>query len=363
MHMTKAISCYTAALIFFFSSTYSQHLSESTIRKIDHIFQKWDNPHTPGAVIGIVQNDSLIYSKGYGQADLEHSTPNTPGTIYYMASVSKQSTAYAVVLLARQGRLKLDDDIRQYLPWMADFGQRITIRNMLNHTSGIRDDIDLAEKSGLLTRQVLTQQLALEILKKEHSLIFSPGNKFSYSNSNFVLLAEIVRVVSGQSLQSFISETIFKPLGMSHSRFIGDDHEVIGNRALSYVEDKRNFVYDPQTVYTLGDGGLFTNIIDMAHWVSNFYNPKSGDARDIEQLTERGRLNNGREIDYALGIYCDYSRGYRRFMHNGGLAGYRTALAIYPDLKMGFIIFSNTGYDRIISSIDQLASLLIPGNK
>ncbi len=340
---------------------FSQSLPESSKIKIDSLFKKWDNLNSPGCVVGIVRNDSLIYARGYGLANLEDNTSNTPQSIYYMCSVSKQFTGYVITLLARQGKLKLDEDIHTYLPWMADFGKKITIRNLLNHTSGIRDDIDMARISGLSIEGILTQELALNILKKQRSLNFIPGEKFSYSNSNYVLLAEIARVVSGQSFASLAEDAIFKPLGMKDSRFVDNNQEIIKGRTASYSYNSiKSLKNSSQNVYTLGDGGLFTNINDMAHWVMNFYSPQSGDAKDIEQLTEKGKLNNGKEINYALGINVDKSRGWKRFIHNGGLAGYRTIIAVYPDLKIGFIVFGNSGDNEIYTKIDQLAVLFIP---
>lgn len=339
---------------------FSQSFPDSTQIKVDSLFKKWDNIKLPGCVAGIVRNDSLLYAKGFGLANLEDNISNTPKSIYYMCSVSKQFTGYIIALLARQGKLKLDDDIRPYLPWMDNFGKKITIRNLLNHTSGIRDDISLSAISGLPPDGMLTQDFALNILKKQRSLNFDPGEKFSYSNSNYVLLAEIARVVSGQSFASLAKDLIFKPLGMKDTRFVDDNQDIIKGRAASYSYDNGKFENVYQNVYTLGDGGLFTNITDMARWVMNFYSPQAGNAKDIEQLTEKGKLNNGKEISYALGINVDQSRGWKRFIHNGGLAGYRTIIAVYPDLKTGFIVFGNSGDGEIYNKIDQLAAIFIP---
>ncbi|MDN5287140.1 MAG: hypothetical protein JWR38_3414 [Mucilaginibacter sp.] len=339
----------------------AQALSDSMINKIDQLFKKWDKPNTPGCVVGIVRNDSLIYSKGYGLANLENNIANTPQSIYYMASISKQFTAYAITLLARQGKLKIDDDIHQYLPWMADFGKKITIRNLLNHTSGIRDDINLMAILGIGPDGMLTQTQALKILKGQRTLNFPPGEMFSYSNSNYVLLAEIVKVASSQNFRSFTNDAIFKPLGMTNTRFIDDNREVVKNRVPSYNKTGPNtFKNNYQNIYTLGDGGLFTNLTDMAHWIMNFYNPKAGDAKDIIQLTEKGKLNSGKEISYARGINVDSARGWKIFAHNGALAAYNTMVAIYPDLKTGFIVFGNGGDNEIYSKPTQLAELLIP---
>jgi len=343
-----------------FNKAHSQTLPDSITKKIDNLFAQWNTPNSPGCAIGIIRNDSLIYSKGYGMADLEHDIPITPETIFYMCSVSKQFTGYAVELLARQGKLKLDEDIHVYLPLMADFGKRITVRNLLNHTSGIRDDISLAAISGLGADGMITEDLALNILKRQTSLNFAPGSSYLYSNSNYVLLSEIVSAVSGKSFRAFIDSAIFKPLGMAHSRFVDHYSETIKNRAFSYeVANKNSFSNDYQNVYTLGDGGLFTNITDMAKWVSNFFYPKAGDTKDIDLFTEKGRLSNSNEIPYALGIAVKKYKGWTEFQHAGGLAGYRTFLSVFPDLKMGFLVFSNVGNFQSQNRTHDLANLFI----
>lgn len=357
--MKKRVLLLVAALTYTLTG-FGQALPDSLAGKIDQLFNRWNSSNTPGAAVGIVRGDSLIFAKGYGMADLEHHVANTPESIFYMCSVSKQFTGYAVTLLTRQGKLHLDDNIRLYLPWMADFGRKITIRHLLNHTSGIRDDINLAAISGLPSDCMLNQEFALELLKKQRTLNFEPGVKFSYSNSNYILLAEIVRVVSGQSFPAYMDSAIFKPLGMSHSVFAGRSDQLIADRVPSYSRSGNMFSNNFQNVYTLGDGGLFTNVQDMALWVANFFGPKAGDIAAIEQFTQKGKLNSGKTISYACGINSDSSRGYKRFIHNGGLAGYRTIVVIYPELKTGFIVFGNAGDGQVYSKADQLAALLIP---
>ena len=339
-----------------------QSLPDSTSRKIDALFKKWDDPNKPGCVVGIIRNDSLIYSKGYGLANVEQHIPNAPKSIYYMCSVSKQFTGYAIALLVQQGKVKLDANIHTYLPWMGNLGSTVTVRNLLNHTSGIRDDINLSEITGLPITGMLTQDLAVQLLKKQRSLNFAPDEKFSYSNSNYVLLAEIVKMVSGQPFRAFADEQIFKPLGMVSSHFVDDPDEVIADRAPSYTpNDKRVFKNSLQNVYTMGDGGLFTNIIDMARWVMNYYSPTN--QKVISQMTEQGILNSGKSIKYAFGISIEESRGWKQYMHNGGLAGYRTIIAVYPELKTGFLIFCNSGEGDAIGKVNQLAALFIPNKK
>nr|WP_198160784.1 serine hydrolase domain-containing protein [Pedobacter panaciterrae] len=347
-------------IVIFDTTTKAQQLSDSTTVQVNRLFEKWNKDNNPGCAAGIVKGNDLVYAKGFGLANLEDETVNTPQTIFYMCSVSKQFAGYAIALLARDGKLKLDDEIQHYLPWMQDFGKKITIRNLLNHTSGIRDDIGLSQYFGLNLDGMLTQDLAIQILKRQRTLNFTPGEKFSYSNSNYVLLAEIVKEVSKKTFRNYVDSTIFKPLGMSSSKFVDDYSEIIKNRAVSYQNNNGMFYNSPQNVYTLGDGGLFTNVNDMAKWVINFYNPKAGDLQDIKMMTTQGKLSNGKTINYAMGINVDSYRGQKRFIHNGGLAGYRTVIAVYPDLKMGFVVFGNGGDAEVYKKIDELSALFIP---
>jgi CubicO group peptidase (beta-lactamase class C family) len=342
----------------------SQSLPDSIKTKVDRIFSRWDSAGAPGCVVGIVRNDSLIYARGYGLANVEDNVPNTPQSVYYICSLAKQFTGYAIVLLARQGKLKLDDDIHLYLPWMADFGQKITIRNLLNHTSGIRDEADMAEISGSPLGQMLTQQIAVNLIKRERTLNFIPGEKYAYSNSNYVLLAEIVKVASGEEFSSFVAQAIFTPLGMTHSSVMDDNRNIIKLRASSYNCKDASYCKNAfEYANVLGAGSLFSTVEDMARWAINFYLPRVGDARDIEQLAEKGKLNNGEESNYALGISVDSSRGWKVYSHNGGLAGFRTHIRIYPDLKTGIIIFSNAGDDRIYNTAGSIAEIFIPDNR
>src|SRR5882757_4693935 len=284
-------------------NAYSQPLPDSILKKVDHLFKKWDVPGSPGCVAGIIRNDSLIFSKGYGMANLEYDIPNTPATIFHMASVSKQFTAFSIVLLARQGKLQLDDDIHKYLPWFPDLKEKITIRHLLNHTSGIRDQWSLLAISGTRLDDVITQDQIVKILSRQQGLNFKPGDRYSYSNSGFTMLAEIVHAVTGQTLRQFTDSAIFKPLGMNYTHFHDDCEEIVKNRSYSYGRvDSTHYTNSVLSYSNAGATSLFTNINDLSKWIMNFYIHKVGDQQDIDQLTKKGRLNNGAEIDYALGI-------------------------------------------------------------
>ncbi|HUS02185.1 MAG TPA: serine hydrolase domain-containing protein [Chitinophagaceae bacterium] len=338
----------------------AQTLPDSITKRIDALFTKWNNTSSPGCAIGIVRNDSLIYAKGYGLANIEYQVPITPETIFHMASVSKQFSAYSIVLLARQGKLKLDDDIHKYLHWFPDLKQKITIRHLLNHTSGIRDQWQLLAISGTRLDDVIMQEHIVKLLSKQQALNFKPGEQYSYSNSGFTMLAEIVRSVTGQTLRQFTDSAIFKPLGMNNTHFHDDYNEIVKNRAYSYGRKNSNEYFNSILSYSnAGATSLFTNVTDMAKWIMNLYNPKIGTQKDIEQLTQKGILNNGKEQSYALGIVVDKYKGWKQYSHSGGDAGYRTYITAFPDLKMGFIVFSNLGNVNTVGQTYDIVDLFI----
>jgi CubicO group peptidase (beta-lactamase class C family) len=340
----KTLATCLFLLLVTFNKISAQSLPDSVVKKIDSFFLKWNNTYSPGCTVGIVRNDSLIFSKGYGMANLEYDIKNEPATIYHMASVSKQFTAYSIVLLAKQGKLQLDDDIHKYLSWFPDLKEKITIRNLLNHTSGIRDQWQLLAIAGTRLDDVITQDQIVKVLSKQQSLNFKPGEKYSYSNSGYTMLAEIVKSVTGQTLRQFTDSAIFKPLGMTNTHFHDDCTEIEKNRSYSY--DRKDSIHFTNSILSYSNAGatsLFTNVNDMSKWVMNFYNTKVGDQQDLNTLTTHGILNSSKELSYAMGIVSDKYKGWRQYSHSGGDAGYRTYVSVFPDLKMGFMVFSNLG--------------------
>lgn len=337
----------TILLLILCIRTFGQSIPDSLGRKIDGLFADVDHANTPGCAVGMIMNDSLVFSKGYGMANLEYGIPITPTTIFHMASVSKQFTAFSIVLLARQGRLRLDDDIHKYLPWFPDLKEKITIRHLLNHTSGIRDQWQLLAISGTTLNDVITQDQIIKLLSRQRALNFKPGEAYSYSNSGFTMLAEIVRAVTGQTLRQFTDSAIFRPLGMNDTHFHDDCTEIVKGRSYSY--DRIGGTHFANSILSYSNAGatsLFTNINDMSKWIMNFYDHKVGDQQDIDQLTQPGRLNDGKILEYALGIGIIHEKGWKGYAHDGSDAGYRTVLSVFPEKKLGFLVFSNLGSYR-----------------
>jgi CubicO group peptidase (beta-lactamase class C family) len=338
----------------------AQNLPDSVVKKINALFVTWDKKQSPGCAVAVIRNDSLIFSKGYGMANLEYGIPNSAETIFPIASVSKQFTAYEILLLEQHGELRLDDDIRKYLPWFPQMGQTITIRHLLNHTSGIRDQWQLLSIAGTRLDDVITQEQVIKVLSKQQALNFKPGERFNYSNSNYTLLAQIVQKVTGNSFRKSSDSLIFSPLGMIKTHFHDDYTEVVSDRAYSYNrKDSTGFSNSILSYGTVGATGLFTNVTDLSKWVMNFYNYRIGDHKTISNLTQKGKLNDGKTLDYAAGIYSTTWKGWRQVWHDGSDAGYRACITVFPDLKMGFIVLSNLSEINALEKANQIADLLI----
>jgi CubicO group peptidase (beta-lactamase class C family) len=338
------------------NQSFAQRIDSATVKKIDSLFKQWDKKGSPGNAVAIVRNDSVIYSKGYGMANLEHGIPITSKTIFEMGSVSKQFTAYAIFLLAKQGKLNLSDDIRKYLPWMPDFEKKITISNLLYHTSGIRDYDYLLNIAGTTPFDVITREHLIKVLSKQRALNFDPGQQYMYCNSGYFLLGEIVRAVTGKSLRKFTDSAVFKPLGMNNTHFHDDYTELVTNRAYPYTQPDKMGIVNSSVV---GAKGLLTNTDDMSKWVINFLNSDSKDHPIIEQMKLSGKLNNGKETGIGSGLETMDFRGVKEYFHPGNHNGYYNLVTTIPEKKMAFIIFSNCGDHDIFGEVDQMAGLFI----
>lgn len=298
--------------------------------------------NTPGAIVAIVRDGKLAYGQGFGLANVEYDIPNTVSTPYHMASVSKQFTAFAIVMLANEGKLSMDEDIRKYLPEMPEFEHTITVRHLLNHTSGLRDHWTLWRMSGGLMDDVIRQNDLMRLIKRQKDLNFKPGKQFMYSNTGYLLLSEIVTHVSGQPFGDWMKDNVFNPLGM-HSTQIYDDHErIVKNRAYSYKTTNEGLAKSVLSYANSGATSLFTTAQDLALWLGNFKTGKVGGKKAIEQLQVQGVLNDGKIIEYALGIGIEQEHGLKKIAHGGADAGYRTYLSYYPELDAGMIIMANT---------------------
>ncbi len=311
--------------------------------RVTQLFAAWDRKDSPGATVAVVQNGKIIYKNGFGSANLEYGIPNSPSTVYHIASVSKQFTCFAIAMLAGQGKISLDDDIRKYLPEVPDFGKTITIRHLCHHTSGLRDQWNLLALAGWRLDDVITKDHILKLVANQKELNFNPGDEFLYCNTGFTLLGEIVARVSGMTFAEYCAKNIFQPLGMESTLFYDDHEKIVPNRAYSYSQDGSGYKKSVLSYANAGATSLFTTVEDLSKWAMNFENIKVGNEQIMTEMHQKGVLNNNAATGYALGQAIDTYKGLNRVSHGGADAGYRTFLARFPDQRFSVIVFSNLG--------------------
>ena len=329
--------------------------------QVDSIFARWTRD-TPGCAVGVARSGKPVLRKAYGMADLEHDAPNTAETIFEAGSVSKQFTAAAVLLLARDGKLSLDDPVRKYIPELPDYGAPLTIRHMLQHTSGLRDWGEVAGIAGWpRTSRVHTHAHVLEIVSKQKSLNFPSGTQYSYSNSGYNLSAILVSRVSGQSFALFSQERIFKPLGMTKTSWRDDHTRIVKDRAVAYNQAGDSFRINMPFENVHGNGGLLTTVGDLLKWNENFVKPTIGDAEFVTLQQEPGKFNDGRSHTYAMGLMVRTFRGVPEISHSGSTAGYRAHLTRYPNQHVSVAVLCNVSSGNATQAAESVATLYLAG--
>lgn len=318
-------------------------MSELT-NKVDAIFAPWDKTNSPGCALAVLQDGEIIYKRGYGMANLDYDLAIRTDSVFHIASISKQFAAFSIALLAQEGKLSIGDDIRKHLPEMPDYGDIITIRHLVHHTSGLRDQWELLYMAGWRENDLKTNDDVLYLASRQKELNFRPGDEYLYSNTGYTLLGIIVERVSGQTLRAFTTERIFNPLGMKNTHFHDDFEMVVKNRAYGYMpRPEGGYRISIPLFDTVGATSLFTTVEDLALWEQNFYHKRIGGAEIINLMRKPAVLNNGEELDYAFGLRVAPYRGLRTFGHSGADAGYRSDFLCFPDQRFAVIIFCNLG--------------------
>jgi len=314
--------------------------------EVDLIFSAF-NTHTPGCSVGVAQNGIVVLIAGYGMADLERNAPVTPDTTFESGSVAKQFTAAAVLILAQQGKISLDDPMRKYLPELADYGSPLTIRQVLSHVSGLREWRPIAIFGGLPEdTYVYSNQDILQLASKQHALNFDPGTAYSYTNTGFNIIPILIERVlgNGKSFQTFTRESIFAPLGMEHTRWRDDFRAVVPNRALAYrhPDGAATWTQDTPIENIIGAGGLLTTVGDLLLWNENFTHAKVGGPELVKAQQTPATLSGGHQIPYAAGLTLNTVNGLREVSHGGATGGYRTWLGRYPDQAVSVAVLCNS---------------------
>ncbi len=317
--------------------------ADETTDKVDRLFAQWDKTTSPGAALAVVRDGRIIYKRGYGMAKIEDGIVMTTDKIFDIGSVSKQFTATGIVMLVRDGKISLDDNVRKYIPELPDYGMPITIRHLLHHTSGLRDYNALLELAGFRDDSDCPNvDEALDVICRQKKLNYPVGEEYSYTNTGYFLLGQIVERVSGKSLNAFAQEHIFKPLGMEHTLFQEDHTQIIRNRATGYDPAGQGFRLDMSNWDETGDGNVYTSVEDLYLWDQSFYNGKLG--KDImDMLHTTGTLSSGKKIDYAFGLVVTEYKGLKVVEHGGSWAGFRAGIVRFPEEKFSVICLANLG--------------------
>lgn len=334
----------TVVVLLVPSAGRTQILAPDMVKRVDKVFAEWDRADSPGCALGVYRGGQVVYKRGYGMEDLNEDVHITPGTVFHVASMSKQFTAAAIVLLAQRGKLSLDDDVREYIPELPDFGQKITIRNLVHHTSGLRDQWALLGLAGWrYSKDLITDEDVMSVMTRQKELNFKPGERHVYCNTGYTLMGLIVKRVSGMTLREFTTKNIFEPLGMTHTHFRDDHAEILKHDAVGYErEPGKPFEISITNFDTVGATSLHTTVEDLQRWDENFYHPKVGGEALVQQMLERGKLNNGEQLDYAFGLVVGKYKGLPTVDHGGADAGYRSDMTRFPEQHFSVAVLCNS---------------------
>jgi CubicO group peptidase (beta-lactamase class C family) len=336
--------------------------ADNLAARTDSIFSRYDSTHSPGCALGVVEGDRIIYKRGYGMANLEHGVPITPQSIFHVASISKQFAATAVILLAQDGKLSLDDPVRKYVTEVPDFGRPITLRQLIHHTSGLRDQWSLLSLAGWRADDPKSEADILDLISRQKELNFPPGEQHLYSNTGYTLLAVTVKRVTGKSLREFADERIFKPLGMNNTHFHDDHTMIVPNRTSAYEPRGNGYAISIPVFDNHGATSLFTTVEDLAKWNHNFDDPRVGGRGLLDELYRQGVLNSGEVLTYAGGVVKGTFNGLNTVGHSGADAGYRADFIRFPDQGYAFITLCNLSITNPSALNRQVASVYL-GNK
>jgi CubicO group peptidase (beta-lactamase class C family) len=321
----------------------AQDLDAATRARVDSVFARFDRTDSPGCALLVRRDGRTAYARGYGMASLELGVAITPATVMDIGSTSKQFTAAAIWLLAQQGKLSLDDEVQKHLPELPRFDAPVTIRQILQHTSGWRDYTDLLAMGGAQDEEVTTPADAMAALVRQRGGNFTPGTSWTYSNSGFFLASQVIERASGMPMRRYVREQIFAPLGMTQSDLFDDHARVFPGRATSYVPARGGWRVAFANWEQLGDGAVQTSVADLAKWDANFDAPVIGGRALVDSMQHSGRLRDGTPVSYAYGLDVDRYRGLRRVQHGGAWAGYRAMSMRFPDQRASIYLTCNAG--------------------
>ncbi len=332
--------------------------AQDVAQRADSLFARYNA--SPGVAVAVIRDGAMIFSKGYGLADIEHRVPITPASVFDLASLAKQFTGLSIAMLVEQKKIDLADNIRKYIPEMHD-GRTITIDHLLHHTSGLRDWPGSLALAGWRMDDVISYDQILRMAYNQRTLNFEPGAEYTYSNTGYNLLAETVARVTGKSFSAWTTENLFKPLGMNSTVFRDDHTSIVANRALGYeLREDKSFRSIPDNLTAVGSSSIFSNVEDLAKWIANFDDAKVGGRAAMDRTRTRGTLNSGATIPYAFGVNIGTYRGLPTVTHGGSWAQFATSIIYFPSLRLGVVVLANSSSINAAAAANRLADLYLP---
>jgi len=342
----------------------SAQVSETKLEAIDSLFLEWNRPNHPGGTVGIAVHGIPVFAKAYGLASLEYVVPNTYGTRFNIASVSKQFTAMGIVKLHLEGKLSIDDDIREYLPEMPDFGHKISFRHMLHHTSGLRSLHSLLSLAGWREDDMKNNDDLLRFMTKQQDLNFEPGSEYMYCNTGYILSAIIIEKITGESFADWMSKEIFKPLGL-YDTYVEDKYNrVTHNYATSYNGSyNRGFVREIEYWAYTGSGNIHSTSADLLKWMRYYYDSPVGWEEAFSMMLTLDPFNDGKPNNYAFGVNVDKYKDEEKISHSGSIGGFRSYACTFPEHEIEIVILTNFSSSVVSGKINNIADILLNKEK
>ena len=330
------------------------------IHEVDKLFSEYDRPNSPGASVMVIQNGKILLAKGYGLANVEEKIPCATNTNFRLASVTKQFTAMAVMILADRKKLWLGENLTDFFPEFPEYGRKITVRHLLTHTSGLIDYEDVIPKG---TEIPVLDRDVLRLLMQQNKTYFPPGTKYKYSNSGFALLAQIVEVRSRNTFAHFLKQNIFAPLKMKNTMAYEQGISQVPDRAYGYSEEGTSFKRTDQSLTSsvLGDGGIYSSVEDLYHWDQALYTSKLVSAKMLKLAFTAQTKTDEPNVGYGFGWMIGEYRGLKEIWHSGNTRGFSTRIARFPEKKFSVIILTNRNEAKISELPHRIADLFICG--
>jgi CubicO group peptidase (beta-lactamase class C family) len=310
--------------------------------RVDQLMMQYSGNDVPGAAALVIKDGEVIFQKSYGMANLTHNVPMQENTLHNIGSTSKQFLTFGLLLLEEEGKLDLDDDVRKYIPELPEFDHVVTLRNLVNHTSGYREFLNLLAMTGRNPSSSLSQEQVIEIVQRQPELQNVPGAEWNYNNTGYVIMTEVIERISDMSFPQWMKENVFEPIGMNHTVSRSDPGEVIENRSQGYQPSEDGGVAEVSDLGGgMGPGSIHTTLGDLSKWINNLQDPKVGTEAMVEEMTTSFELNDGNKTGYGLGFFMAKYKGLDYFHHGGADLAHRSMFMVFPEIDAAVVTQSN----------------------